>query len=544
MRSLLLLYSLLSISFYAFAQDQVIKIASGFEGFFPDRTWTNTGTIAFDSSSNNHFSATDSLHPYGIGYKSSFPASLRFQSVEVTVKAKVRAHSAGGKGSLVFSSTRNSQSTFWESRNIVVQQADTGRWIDFTASAAFPSNLTGNECELLIFFWNENGKSQIDIDDVDFVFKVKELPSFFPSFPLSSQNDRKDFFLLTKTRDFSFLTDADSSSLIVLSALGDTLFSDYFLVLEMNSKRNKTTLPLVNPVDLSRNVRRTKMGDGVVIDFKSKDICGTISVTENSAGSSLDFNSSVHFLKEKYVRRLAFALNQQIPLDRVYKVNTQVDSGYFKKEYWLEKEGYSVSNERSKLVTYRPDNLSSIQLGNFGAQVVFNFDFATDHPLMHFPKMSKSKNIYVDQSERNYKAGDSLLSAFRFDLIPVSSEIIRIAKNPNGFPASLVWTEHADYADIRTQRAVNFGSENVVKLKDAKGGFAGWNIPVTKSVFYCNPEAQTLKFKDSRFDRTSVSIKNHPTSKSFSKNLRVAISTFVCIPRIHLPRSLIRWKKL
>ena len=60
-------------------------------------------------------------------------------------------------------------------------------------------------------------------------------------------------------------------------------------------------------------------------------------------------------------------------------------------------------------------------------------------------------------------------------------------KNPAGFEATYIWNEHADFTDIKTNRATYFGSENVIHPDNAIGGFVKYNIPVTKSVFYDNP---------------------------------------------------------
>ena len=64
-------------------------------------------------------------------------------------------------------------------------------------------------------------------------------------------------------------------------------------------------------------------------------------------------------------------------------------------------------------------------------------------------------------------------------------------KNPAGYEAAYIWTEHADYTDISTNRATYFGSEKIINADSATGGFVYFNIPVTKSVFYANPDSVT-----------------------------------------------------
>ena len=57
---------------------------------------------------------------------------------------------------------------------------------------------------------------------------------------------------------------------------------------------------------------------------------------------------------------------------------------------------------------------------------------------------------------------------------------------PHGNLAGYVFTEHADGGNIRTHRAAYFGSGNISDIDSAKGGFAGYKIPVTKSIFFAD----------------------------------------------------------
>ena len=88
----------------------------------------------------------------------------------------------------------------------------------------------------------------------------------------------------------------------------------------------------------------------------------------------------------------------------------------------------------------------------------------------------------------------------------------------DGYQSAFIFTEHADWTDIRTHRAVLFGNENITKPEDAVGGFCYFNIPVTKSVFYWNPDNVTNeKTSDGLFKGLVASIK---TDKEFYKLLK------------------------
>jgi hypothetical protein len=88
----------------------------------------------------------------------------------------------------------------------------------------------------------------------------------------------------------------------------------------------------------------------------------------------------------------------------------------------------------------------------------------------------------------------------------------------DGYQSAFIFTEHADWTDLHTHRAVLFGNENITKPEDAVGGFCYFNIPVTKSVFYWNPDNVTNeKTSDGLFKGLVASIK---TDKEFNKLLK------------------------
>jgi hypothetical protein len=89
-------------------------------------------------------------------------------------------------------------------------------------------------------------------------------------------------------------------------------------------------------------------------------------------------------------------------------------------------------------------------------------------------------------------------------------------KNPLGFEATYIWTEHADFSDIRTNRATYFGSEKITAADSAIGGFVKYNIPVTKSVFYDNPDSITnTEASNGIFNSFECAIKTDSTFSNF-----------------------------
>ena len=149
--------------------------------------------------------------------------------------------------------------------------------------------------------------------------------------------------------------------------------------------------------------------------------------------------------------------------------------------------------------------------------ICFNIDYWRDHPLIHYPLRADTSDVFEDISYRDIKKGDVL----KGKIILYNSamdDLPRLMPVWNGYQSAFIFTEHADWTDLRTHRAVLFGNEHITKPEDAVGGFCYFNIPVTKSVFYWNPDNITnTETSLGRFPGLIASIK---TDKEFYKLLK------------------------
>ena len=173
----------------------------------------------------------------------------------------------------------------------------------------------------------------------------------------------------------------------------------------------------------------------------------------------------------------------------VYRKNTRLDTANFQKEYWLDKEGVKVGKNDKAVYVYHNTHISSSQWDKANNAIVFNLDYAPDHPLLHMPLLPDTTNVKIDRSKNHYAAGGQASYSFSISVGLDNSCFPRFMQLPSGYEAAMLFTEHADFADLRTHRAVYFGSEDITTAAQATGGFVKWNIPVTKSVFYCNPDS-------------------------------------------------------
>ena len=225
----------------------------------------------------------------------------------------------------------------------------------------------------------------------------------------------------------------------------------------------------------------------LIFSARDKQLINVLSIKTGN-NNSLVFNIETSFTDKITLIRHSLITGYSLPVKQVYNKNTISETENIKNEYWLDREGFLLSNDNSSLLLYHPEKVSSIQLDVQNKFAVFNIDYSSDHPMLHFPLLKKSSGKYVDYSTSVYKNQDRINSSFTFYEVPQNFRIAKMLTNPNGYLASLIWTEHADYTNLRTHKAVYLGSEKSIGLSDATGGFLKYSIPVTKSIFYSNPD--------------------------------------------------------
>ncbi|MDO5341091.1 MAG: hypothetical protein Q4F69_01365 [Bacteroidia bacterium] len=226
------------------------------------------------------------------------------------------------------------------------------------------------------------------------------------------------------------------------------------------------------------------------------------------------------FKKDVKIERLAMMLPFRYGEFKVYDDYMRVVKDSLREgEYYLDQEGFSLKINEKQLNLYHPDELSSTQLDARNRSVFLNLDYEKDHPFVHFPFDDDTSDYFVDKSMREVKKGDVVKASFVLSVTqPV--DLPRIMPVWDGFESSIIFTEHADWTDIRTHRAVCFGSEDVSCADSAVGGFVYYGIPVTKSVFYCNPDSVRNVVKNSEFPDLHSTITTDSLFFDFLKQLK------------------------
>lgn len=203
--------------------------------------------------------------------------------------------------------------------------------------------------------------------------------------------------------------------------------------------------------------------------------------------NKVDIITKTDFIQNTKVVREALVLVSELPVKEVYKRNRKAEQNDFASEYWLDNQGVLFGNDENSVLIYNVPSVSSLQLNTRRRILFINLDYERDHPFIFIPYQENGEGRWEDRSASLYPSGSSRENQVTVFINNKLKSVPRIMAVPNGYLAGYVFTEHADGGNIRTQRAVYFGSDKVQRAEDAIGGFVRNRIPVTKSIFFSNP---------------------------------------------------------
>lgn len=522
-RLLLLTLFLFQFSF-ALAGATFLEVFTNLESVGSDIAWTNTESIITgDAYSGTHFCRTDSLHPYGFGYKGKFPGASVFKNLHIRFDAQVRMRGINPNCMLVISIQRRDSTVYWESYPIREEKKIIpGSWFLNQQEFSIPSNLTDSSNTLAIYVWNSSKTSLVDLDDVSFLVEEKNLPTFLiPGIPKNTETSSV-FSKLYSGKYFSLDFDKLNRNLKISGAHDSILFDRFLLYSDVKSDEKTEKTDSIFFTSQFTFLSDSTIDKGRVLSFEAKNnYVNTKIVFEFSENeSSFSVSAITFFRKNVFVNRIALVADFVPHLTEVCLPSSLSDTSLFQHEYWLGKCGFAAGEGESGLRIVSGKELSSIQLDVDSQRCIFNLDYNLDHPLLHFPLSKRKLGVYEDYSSSYYKAGDTLYNRVVIFGNNTSTVFPRIMKNPNGKSAAIIWTEHADYTDLLTHRAVYFGADTIERSEGAIGGFIKNKIPVTKSVFYANPDKVSNAERTGFLKTESASMITTPGYTDFLKDLQ------------------------
>lgn len=428
--------------------------------------WHNLDIVADSTAEDeNYVCLCNANREYGLGFNVEPSKGHPFQNIRCQYGFRFKAE-VDTQAEIVITITDSTGTHFWQAYPLARFVNDTTEWSTASLDLVFPSDYIKSGT-IKSFIWNK-GEERLLFDDARLEINAHAFPSYQPEISTDSTSLATKYFLPEK--DFIVIVE-------YINADGDTISDPSISV--------------------------TNMHVGFKLD--PNDIIGFNITTET------------RFKEDVKLLRLAFVLPLPDGEITVFRRNQHIDSLHLQSSYYLDREGFTVKNDSISWSTYHNTGISSLQLDIENRTACFNIDYWRDHPLLHYPMRSDTSDYFEDISYRNVKAGEVLTGDFNiFSKAP--DDLPRLMPVWDGYQSAFIFTEHADWADIRTHRAVLFGNENITKPEDAVGGFCYYNIPVTKSVFYWNPDQITnAETSEGRFTGLIESIK---TNKEFYKLLK------------------------
>ncbi len=449
--------------------------------------WIGLSTIDSGSAySGLYYSKTDSIHPYGLGIEQAFPDDLVRTNTMVLISGQVVSNIKNNHALFVVTIVSENETKLWKGIPLAPVLKDEHVWHYFSDTILIPANLSANS-KLKAYLWNQDKTATTGIDDLHIEFKAFDNPTFIPEIANSTteNTNEKPIRELYTNRYYSITYNKDIK---ISGNNNDDIINNIVYYSERETKGNKF-LSQFN----WRFTGSKKIENGKKLNFKASDrnIRCKLEIICNDNSQEIQFAVEEKYKRKQLVNRESLIFDYSQPVAEVYRNNRLLDTNHFQKEYWLDKQGVKIGEGKNSLIIYHTPDISSLQLDTENKLLFANLDYEKDHPFFRFPLNPDSSNWKKEESTSRYKKGDKCSYSFSIIMGNNAKTIPRFMKNPSGFDATYIWTEHADFTDIRTNRATYFGSEKINHPDSAIGGFVKFNISVTKSVFYDNPDSIT-----------------------------------------------------
>ena len=452
-----------------------------------DGNWLGLSTIDSSSAySGLYYSKTDSLSPYGLGIEQDFPDELVRKNTMVIISGYVRSNIKNNRALFVITLIGGMETLLWKGIPLAPVFVNENIWYYFSDSILVPANLT-IESKLKAYLWNQDRNATTGIDDLRIEFMAFNNPTFIPVITdiVDENIDNKSTVNLYTNSYYSIIYD---QGIKIYSNTNNNIIDNIIYFSESEVKDEKTRSQIN-----WKYIRSSKIKNGKKLNFKTsnRNVKLNLVVICDNNSPEMQFVIEEKYKKKQLIIRESIMFKYSQSLEEVYRNNRILDTNHFQKEYWLDKQGVKIGKGQNSLIIYHTPNISSLQLDTENKLLFANLDYEIDHPFFRFPLNPDSSNWKKEESTSKYKKGEKRKYHFKLNVGSNNETLPRFMKNPAGFEATYIWTEHADYTDIKTNRATYFGSENINHPDSAIGGFVKFNIPVTKSVFYDNPDSIT-----------------------------------------------------
>ena len=474
-----------------------------FESTTVESPWFGISTVA-DSTAFSGAKIGQVLpsQTYSLGVELAVPKIPAHLPLQISFDAWFRMEMPPQKAFYVLTLSRGDSLVYWYAIALSQFFKESKQWFHCADSVVIPFDYA-QDAKLKTYLWNP-ASEQLDADDAHIRLQTTTLPSYFftPDQPPFASG-KPDILALNKFYELQWYR--ESQSLVIADGKGRALTKPLQLVSEMVF--NTDTLSAETAVWRKESVSNKGEVKRIILRSRNSFSSNKLVITTSFDSPSVHFELHTRYRKSGRVIRQALLLEMLEQPSRIFRKNRLVDTSNFQAEYYLQQQGFFAGRNSRLLGTYHNPGISSMQYQTKQNQLLINLDFYRDHPLIHFPLIEDSTNYFVDVSAVKVRKNSEVKGDFKLLIGYEPKYAVQLMPVDSGYEAAIAWTEHADWTDLRTQRAVNFGREDIVEADSATGGFVKYGIPVTKSVFYNNPDGVTnTQISDSLFTTPHASL--------------------------------------
>jgi hypothetical protein len=456
---------------------------NGFETTGKNRQWLNSnGLYDSDAYDGNHIHRTFAEMEYGCGLEVPFSDSLVGKNLQIRIDAAFRLRQLPTSALFVITIHRGDSMVYWHGLSLKDEIRKTNRWTRASTSFSIPSDIV-NGSKLKMYLWNP-GMELIDTDALSLQIESIAMPVYIPK--ISKTEHAGIAEILFKNEFYHLLFYKKSGSVLIADIAGEPI--TFPLALISGEKKRNRVKNVLSDVWSIKSAEKLNEFYRITLVSNNKISTDELCLTAKVGNSELQCQLVSTFNRGIKLNRHSLAIWFTDSVSKVYRKNALLDESVFQDEYYIDKQGVTFGKEKRQTTIYHLNDISSGQVSVNEKLLLLNLDYAPDHPQLYFPLLKRKSDVFRDISDNEYSKDDTLYGRFNISIGSTLKNLPRIMPVPSGYEAAIIWTEHADWTDMRTHRAVNFGREDILNIEEAVGGFAKYEIPVTKSVFYHNPD--------------------------------------------------------
>lgn len=440
-----------------------------------------------------------SFNTYALAKDVVLQKSLSFRTLEVLAEADVQ-FGTGQNAWLVLSLMAADTLRYWHAFKL--EQSDSDGLAKTEKHVLLPPNYT-DEAILRAYFWNPDSAEFI-VTKANICIRPHTFPNLLP--PVFGDSNAFPSGLLFQNERFELHYNPTNEQVVLADARGRPLAGPFQWLIEYI--RGSDTLSLYTDQWKLRG-RFFEQDNATAVLVASNPYQKVLFRLSTDNHQGLKIEMKCRFRRKTKVLRQALVVPLAERPEYVTDDKALMHQTGNSKSYYLGQGGFVSGLSDRRLSLFQSRHLASIQLDMKPSRLVANLSYAHAHPLIHYPKDENRQDYFEDLSSSVFKKKQELEGSFTLWPGQGNNHMPRLMPFPNGAEAAVVWTEHADWTDLRTHRAVHFGCDTVKSPEQAVGGFDRYGIPVSKSVFYHNHERITNnKASEGRFPGLHASLED------------------------------------